>query len=139
MRVRHAGRAGRAVQQAREQRPVLVAYPASARDLVPAERLLDLLPHLGVDDGVVLAVLERVLVAHLSGVEDIRQEPVERVLGEGLAAKVAALLGCPALGGPPPAVEFLDDRDGAPESQIARTWAASSGLTTNRACFGSTS
>ena len=42
--------------------PYLLRTPASAGETVPAERLLYLLPHLGVDDGVVFAVVERALV-----------------------------------------------------------------------------
>ena len=107
--VSHARPAGRAVEQALEQRSILVAYPAAARETVAAERLLDPLPHLGVDDGVVFALVERSLIAHLSGVEDVRQDPVQSVLGEGLASKLTAFLAGPVFGDPSPAVELLDN------------------------------
>src|SRR5262249_23918348 len=92
VRRRHGAAAGGAMQQALEQGAGLVADGDAAAAAVTAQQRLDALPGGHVDYGRVLALVDLVLVAHLAGVGDVGQQPVEVGLAEGAAAAVPARL-----------------------------------------------
>ena len=75
------------------------------REAVLPERLLDLPPHVGVDDGIVFPLVEAALVVHLPGTGDVGQQPVKAVFREGPAAPLDAFPGDPAFRPPSPAVD----------------------------------
>ena len=72
------------------------------REAVLPERLLDLPPHVGVDDGIVFPLVEAALVVHLPGTGDVGQQPVKAVFREGPAAPLDAFPGDPAFRPPSP-------------------------------------
>ena len=109
--VRHARPARCAGQQPLEQRFVFVAHLPASGAGVRAERVLDPLPQIGLDKGVVFPLIEGALVPDLPRIDDVGQQPVQAVLREGLAASLDAFPGRPAFREPSPAVDLPDDRD----------------------------
>jgi hypothetical protein len=57
----------------------------------------------------VLAWKQRALVVHLTGVDGVREEPVQHALREGLAAPCLAGLSCPPLRLPAAPFQILED------------------------------
>ena len=74
----------------------------SVRVVVPgpflAEKLLDLLPYVRVDDGLVLAGVHFLLVLDLAQVDSVGQQVVQAALGKPLSASKVPLARLPALG-----------------------------------------
>ena len=87
----------------------------SVRVVVPgpflAEKLLDLLPYVRVDDGLVLASVDFLFVFHLAQVDGIGEQVVQAALSERLPAPKVPLARLPALGQPAPLRQLLNDRD----------------------------
>src|SRR6266852_1487832 len=106
---RHGKAAGAATQDALEKRMRLGAGGGAGALL--AEQLLDLLPHVRGEDGLVLAGVHFLLVLDLAQVDGVGQQVVQAALGEPLPAPKVPLARLPALGQPAPLLQLLDHRD----------------------------
>src|SRR5438093_8124982 len=76
-----------------------------------AEQVLNLLPHIWGDDGLVLAGMDFLLVLNLPKVDGVGQQVVQAALGKPLPAPKGALARLPALGQPAPLLQLLDHWD----------------------------
>ena len=85
----HADVAGGASHEALEQRAVFVADIPAAAPAIPAERGLDLVPNLVVDDALVLALVNLAAILHLPGVDHVGEQVVEIILGDRLSARLS--------------------------------------------------
>jgi hypothetical protein len=108
--MRHRRAAGGAPQQPLQQRTVAVSDLAAAAAPVPLQHRLHPFKHGSLDDRLVLAVEDLVLVPDLPGVQGVREQPVQVALVEGEAANGAPGAGYPRLGPPASAVQLLHDR-----------------------------
>ena len=78
---------------------------------MPTEQVLDPLPHLRVDNDLVLTRVELFLVLDFAQVNGIRQQVVQAALGEPLASAKVPFAGLPAFGEPAALFQFLRHRD----------------------------
>ena len=74
---------------------------------VVVEKMLDLVPLVVIDDGLVFADVGFVFMADLAEVSDVGQELVQGALGEGPTATRVALARLPTFGPPSMPVDFL--------------------------------
>ena len=102
----HGVTAQPAKEQALEQGIGLVMSVRLAAAVV-AKQVLDLVPDIVSDDGLVFAVVDLVFIADLAEVGDVGEELVQSALGERPAATLVPLLGLPALGSPAQSIRFL--------------------------------
>jgi hypothetical protein len=97
-------------QEAPQESAVLVPDLRAAGSPVERQLLLDPIEQILVDDRLVLAGMELVLVAYLARVGRIGQQEVQAGLVEGPAAQLFPVAGHAALAHPSASAQFLDDR-----------------------------
>src|SRR5262245_42567687 len=102
---RHGHVAGRAAQKAAQQRSAPAARSTGSALAIGQQRL-HAVEGLGVDDGLVLAVVQLAVEMDLADVEVVRQEAPESIRGENGTSSLAAITGRPSLQRPAPAGEF---------------------------------
>src|SRR5688572_14380825 len=93
----HADVATTTTNQPLQESGVLVADVPTTASTVPAERALDLVPCLVVNDSFMFAVVNLSAVLHLADVDKIRQKVVEAVLRDRLASRLPAVTRRPRL------------------------------------------
>src|SRR5882672_2665649 len=98
--------AGAATQDALEQRMRLGAGGGAGALL--AEKVLDLLPHIRGEDGLMLAGVDFLFVFHLAQVDGAGEQVVQAALGKPLPAPKVPLARLPALGQPVSLLQLLD-------------------------------
>jgi hypothetical protein len=102
--VHHRAAAALAPHESLQQRVTGVPHVRPAVPAVGAELLLDALEGVRVDDRLVLAVEDIVVVPHPAHVHDVREQRIERCLVERPPAHRLAGLRRPPLRGPAPAL-----------------------------------
>ena len=104
----HGVMAQPAEEQALEQGVGLVMSVRLAPAVV-AKQVLNLVPGIVVDDGLVFAVVDLVFIADLAQIGDVGEELVQSALGKRPTATLISLVRLPAFGPPAKSVRFLQN------------------------------
>ena len=104
--VHHTAATWCASQQSLQDRPELIADPRASCAMVRSQQPLNFLERFRINNRLVLTLVDFVLVSDLAEVGDVRQQPVQRIFVEWLAATLLSLLRHPAFCGPATPIEF---------------------------------
>src|SRR5436190_18242450 len=106
---RHGAATGGAAQQAAQESAGGAAAAVVHGWPIRLQECLDLLPNIGSDDGRVISLVDFLSVTELAAIDDVGEQLVQGVLGEGAAAAGPAFPCQPLFGEPAPAKELGDD------------------------------